>query len=93
MEEKMKLEDIRKQINHIDRQILERLNQRMSLSLQTRKYKTKTRDSKRETQVLDQINKETKHLDLVRKKFAKKIFKTIIQESRRIQKMNEEEKS
>jgi chorismate mutase len=89
----MKLDDIRKQISHIDRQILERLNQRMSLSLQVKKLKSKIKDPKREIQVLNQINKETNGFDLVRRKFAKKIFKKIIRESRKIQKNKQKEES
>lgn len=87
----MTLEEIRKQINKIDRQILEKLNQRMYLSLQARRFKSRIKDSKRETQVLEQIRQETKDYHLVGKKFAKKIFKKIIQESCKIQKMKREE--
>jgi len=81
----MTLEKIRTQINKIDRQILEKLNQRMHLSLQTRKFKSKIRDLKRETQVLDQIKQKAEDYDLIEKKFAERIFKKIIQESRKIQ--------
>jgi len=83
----MTLEEIRIKINKIDTQILEKLNQRMYLSLQTRKFKTKIKDSNRESQVLDQIKHKAKGFDFVRKKFAEKIFKKIIHESRRIQKI------
>ncbi len=89
----MNLEDIRRQINIIDKQILEKLNQRFSLSIQAKKFKSKIKDLERETQVMGQIKKETKGFDCMREKFAKKIFKKIIHESRRIQKMNQKEES
>ncbi|MFW6140193.1 MAG: chorismate mutase [Acidobacteriota bacterium] len=88
----MTLKEIRTQITIIDHQILKKLNQRMYLCLQTLKYKSKAKDSNRENQVLEKIKEETKSLDYVRKKFAKKIFKKIIRESRGIQKMKQEEK-
>jgi chorismate mutase len=82
----MTLEEIRGRIDEIDRQILEKLNQRMSLSLETKKFKTKTKDAHREAQIFDQIKQETEKLGYLRVKFTIKIFKNIIQESRRLQK-------
>jgi len=87
----MTLEEIRTQINKIDKQILEKLNRRMILSLQARKFKSRIKDPKRETQILNQIKKETKDYHFVRKKFAQKIFKKIIQESCKIQNMKRKE--
>lgn len=86
----MSLAKIRENIDRIDIEILERLNERMELALQTKKFKLNTSDRQREVQVLKRIRKYAGRLRLINSNFAEKIFIELIRESRRIQ--DEEEK-
>lgn len=86
----MSLAKIRENIDRIDIEILERLNERMELALQTKKFKLNTSDRQREIQVLKRIRKYAGRLRLINSNFAEKIFIELIRESRRIQ--DEEEK-
>lgn len=86
----MSLAKIRENIDRIDIEILERLNERMELALQTKKFKLNTSDRQREIQVLKRIREYAGRLRLINSNFAEKIFIELIRESRRIQ--DEEEK-
>lgn len=89
----MTLEEIRARIDAVDRDILAKLNHRIYLSLETGKFKTETKDVDRETQLLNQIKQETEKYMYLRGKFTAKIFKTVMQESRRLQKSTSKEES
>ena len=79
----MKLEDIRKKIDKIDRELLVLLQERMGLALRSRKYKTTVNDPQREEELLARA--ERLNLDLVERSFTRQLLKTIIQESKRLQ--------
>jgi prephenate dehydratase len=80
----MKLDEIRKNIDKIDRELLVLLQERMGLSLRTKKFKTKVTDPKREEDVLSRVDRMS--LDLVERTFTRQLLKTIIDEGKRLQK-------
>lgn len=80
----MKLGDIRKKIDKIDRELLVLLQERMGLALRTKKFKTSVSDPKREKDVLARIDRMDLHL--VERTFIRHLLKTIINESKRLQK-------
>ncbi|RTZ95806.1 MAG: prephenate dehydratase [Deltaproteobacteria bacterium] len=80
----MKLDEIRKNIDKIDRELLVLLQERMGLSLRTKKFKTKVTDPRREEDVLSRIDRMS--LDLVERAFTRQLLKTIIEEGKRLQK-------
>ncbi len=84
----MKLDDIRRKIDKIDRELLVLLQERMGLAIQAKKFKTNVTDSKREKVVLARA--ERMNLALVEQSFARQLLGTIIQESKRLQKENRE---
>ena len=79
----MKLEDIRKKIDKIDRELLVLLQERMGLALRSKKFKTSVVDQRREEKVLARA--ERMNLDLVKSSFARQLLRTIIEESKRLQ--------
>jgi len=79
----MKLNEIRKHIDKIDRELLVLLQERMGLALRSRKFKETTTDPAREEDVLARI--ERMNLDLVERSFSRQLLKTIIEESKRQQ--------
>jgi prephenate dehydratase/chorismate mutase len=83
---KMTLDDIRRKIDKIDRELLVLLQERMGLAIQARKFKSKVTDSRREEVVLARA--ERMNLALVESSFARQLLGTIIQESKRLQKEN-----
>jgi prephenate dehydratase/chorismate mutase/prephenate dehydratase len=83
MEEPMKLDDLRLDIEKIDAKILSLLNERMEKALLTRKFKTSIEDGAREQVVLDKVRKSS-HC-LVDPDFSQGIYGKIIAESKRIQ--------
>ncbi len=82
----MNLDDIRRKIDKIDRELLVLLQERMGLAIQSKKFKTKVADPKREEVVLARA--ERMNLALVEQPFAKQLLGTIIKESKRLQKEN-----
>ncbi len=82
----MKLDDIRRKIDKIDRELLVLLQERMGLAIQAKKFKAKVADPKREKVVLARA--ERMNLALVESSFARQLLGTIIQESKRLQKEN-----
>ncbi len=86
----MILDKIRKKIDNIDSEILNKLNERLELALQAKKFKKETQDRKREIQVLRKVKKHTQKHNLLNPGFIEKIFTEIINESRKLQ--DEEEK-
>ena len=82
----MKLDDIRRKIDKIDRELLVLLQERMGLAIQAKKFKTVVTDPKREEMVLGRP--ERMNLALVETSFARQLLGTIIQESKRLQQEN-----
>ena len=80
----MKLEEIRKRIDKIDREILVILQERMGLALRSNKFKQTVSDPEREKRMLAQI--EQMNLDLIEHPFSSRLLQTIITESKRLQK-------
>ncbi|MBI5227012.1 prephenate dehydratase [Candidatus Micrarchaeota archaeon] len=79
----MDLKQLRNRIDGIDAQLIDLLNNRMELALQTRKLKKETTDPVREGEVLKAVGKRSQRL--VDPKFSEKVFKEIITESKRLQ--------
>jgi prephenate dehydratase/chorismate mutase len=79
----MKLEDIRRKIDKIDRELLVLLQERMGLALRTKKFKEGVTDSTREEELLARVDRL--NLDLVERHFTHQLLKTIINESKRLQ--------
>jgi prephenate dehydratase/chorismate mutase len=79
----MKLDEIRRKIDKIDRELLVLLQERMGLALRSKKFKTRVADLKREEDVLERA--ERMSLDLVERSFARQLLHIIIEESKRIQ--------
>ena len=82
----MKLEDIRQKIDKIDRELLVLLQERMGLALRSRKFKKSVSDPSREEEVLSRI--ERLNLDLIERSFTRRLIRTIIEESKRLQEEN-----
>jgi prephenate dehydratase len=82
----MKLDEIRRKIDKIDRELLVLLQERMGLAIQAKKFKTKVADPKREKVVLARA--ERMNLALVEQSFARQLLGAIIEESKRLQKEN-----
>jgi prephenate dehydratase/chorismate mutase len=79
----MKLDEIRRRIDQIDRELLVLLQERMGLAMRTKKFKTSVADPQREQHVLARA--ERMSFDLVERSFARQLVNTIITESKRIQ--------
>lgn len=79
----MKLDDIRRKIDKIDRELLVLLQERMGLAIQSKKFKSTITDAKREEVVLARA--ERMNLALVEHSFARQLLSTIIEESKRLQ--------
>ena len=79
----MKLNEIRSKIDHIDRELLVLLQERMGLALRSKKFKAAISDPRREEDLLARA--ERLNLDLVERSFTRQLLETIIQESKRLQ--------
>ncbi len=79
----MNLEEIRRKIDKIDRELLVLLQERMGLAIRSKKFKLNVADARREEIVLARA--ERMNLDLVKGSFARQLLQTIIAESRRLQ--------
>jgi chorismate mutase len=79
----MKLDEIRRKIDKIDRELLVLLQERMSLAIRSKKFKSNVADTKREEIVLSRA--ERMNLALVQRSFARQLLGTIIAESKRLQ--------
>ncbi|MEW6722572.1 MAG: prephenate dehydratase [Candidatus Micrarchaeota archaeon] len=79
----MELQELRKQIDLVDSEILKLLNKRMELALQTKKMKKGVADEGREKEVLESVKKGAS--GLIRPEFSEKVFRDIIAESRGLQ--------
>ncbi|NOZ12600.1 MAG: bifunctional chorismate mutase/prephenate dehydratase [Acidobacteria bacterium] len=82
----MDLEEVRRQIDRIDFEVLSQLNRRMELALTSRKFKNKVLDKEREHDVLQ---KATAYAHgQVSPEFSRKLLSLIMEESRRLQETN-----
>jgi prephenate dehydratase/chorismate mutase len=79
----MKLEEIRNKIDKIDRELLVLLQERMSLAIRSKKFKSSVVDVQREQIVMSRA--ERMQLALVPGSFARRLLRTIIDESKRLQ--------
>lgn len=86
----MSLTDIRNKIDCLDIEILEKLNERLALALQTKTFKPKISDQGRENRVLERVREYTHKLQLIDSDFAERLFTELIREGRRLQ--DEEER-
>ncbi|MBW2514300.1 MAG: prephenate dehydratase [Deltaproteobacteria bacterium] len=80
----MNLEEIRRRIDKIDRELLVILQERMGLALRSNKFKESISDPEREQRILDKVGRMK--LDLIEGSFSKQLLQTIITESKRLQK-------
>ena len=79
----MKPEEIRKNINKIDRELLVLLQERMGLALRSKKFKEHHSDSAQENDLLARV--EHLNLDLIESSFTRQLLQTIVEETRRLQ--------
>ena len=75
----MKLDEIRRKIDKIDRELLVLLQERMGMALRSKKFKQSVSDPSREEDVLARA--ERMNLDLVERSFTRQLLGTIIEES------------
>lgn len=81
----MSLAEIRKKIDYLDIEILEKLNERLALALQTKAFKPEISDRGREIRVLERVKEYARKLQIIDSDFAEKIFTELIRESRKLQ--------
>jgi len=79
----MKLNEISRKIDKIDRELLVLLQERMGLALRSKKFQEAVSDSEHEADMLERM--ERMNLDLVKRSFSRQLLKTIIDESKRLQ--------
>lgn len=79
----MKLNEISRKIDKIDRELLVLLQERMGLALRSKKFQEATGDADIETTTLEKM--ERMNLDLINRPFSQQLLKTIIEESKRLQ--------
>ena len=86
----MSLAEIRKKIDCLDIEILEKLDERLALALKTKTFKPEISDRGREIRVLERVKEYARKLQLIDSDFAERVFTELIREGRRLQ--DEEEK-
>ncbi len=79
----MELEQIRQQIERVDRQLLVLLQERMGLALQSGKFKSGADTAGNEEELPAHV--QSMELNLVERSFTRMLLKTIVSESRRLQ--------
>ncbi len=79
----MNVDEIRRNIDKIDRELLVLLQERMGLILRSKKFKKSADDPMPEEDMLTRF--EQLNLDLVERSFTQQLLKTIIDESKRLQ--------
>ncbi len=82
----MDLNEIRKNIDVIDSEVIKLLNKRFELALRTKKFKSQIPDPMREQAVLDSVKRHSRNL--VRQEFSEKLYKEIMNEAKRLQEQN-----
>ena len=76
---------IRENIDKIDQQILKLLSDRMQQAVMVRKFKEKIEDKEREQKVLEKVANAGSQYPLLDPLFTQKLYKIIMEESKRIQ--------
>ena len=84
----MKLDEINKKIDKIDRELLVLLQERMGLALRSQKFQEAAGAAQHEEDLLARM--ERMNLDLVKRSFSRQLLKNIIDETKRLQ--NEDRK-
>lgn len=84
----MDIEKLRKEIDEIDRKIIELIHKRMKLALRTMKHKEKVIDKNREIRVMDNIKKIS--VDKIDPETYGQVFEIIINRCRELQKKQED---
>ena len=79
----MKLNEISRKIDKIDRELLVLLQERMGLALRSKKFQEAAGDAGIENTTLEKM--ERMNLDLINRPFSQQLLKTIIEESKRLQ--------
>jgi prephenate dehydratase/chorismate mutase/prephenate dehydratase len=79
------LDEVRGRIDEIDRRILLDLQERLELSLQTRRLKSLPRDPEREKNLLERLERESRARGLLSPEFVSGVFERIIGESLALQ--------
>ena len=79
----MKPNEISRKIDKIDRELLVLLQERMGLSLRSKKFQEASGDIEPEEDLLERM--ERMNLDLIKRSFSRQLLKTIVEESRRLQ--------
>jgi prephenate dehydratase/chorismate mutase len=77
------LDNIRRKIDMIDWEIMQLLNQRMEISVRSRKLKRHILDPDREQQILENVKKHS--YSLIEPEFSEGIYRQIMKESKAIQ--------
>ena len=80
----MKPAEIHKKIDKIDRELLVLLQERMGYVLRSNQFKQSTGETPAEEEMLTRF--EQLNLELMERSFTKQVLKTIIDESKRLQK-------
>lgn len=82
-----RLSTIRKEIDKIDRKIIELLGKRMEIASKSRMFKEQIFDPEREQEVIENVRRCSHNL--LRPDFSEAIYRLILAESRNIQKGKE----
>jgi prephenate dehydratase/chorismate mutase len=80
------LDIIRRKIDMIDSDIMQLLNQRMEIAVRSRKLKRHVLDPVREEQIIENVKKYC--YSLVGPEFSERIYRQIMEESRKVQEKN-----
>lgn len=81
----MNLAEIRKDIDHLDHEILRLLSERLELGLRARKFKDTIYDPDREEQIRRRLSRISRAYPLIQPEFLERLFATILEGSRKIQ--------
>ena len=77
------LDIIRRKIDMIDWEIIQLLNQRMEISVRSRKLKRQILDPDRERQILENVKRYS--YSLIKPEFSEGIYRQIMEESKNVQ--------
>lgn len=81
----MDIQDLRREIDRIDFELVKLIKTRMETGLKIRKLKKEITDPGREEQVLNRVTAHANALGLVTPEFARELFTNLIQESKTLQ--------
>lgn len=81
----MDIQDLRRQIDQIDFELIALLKTRMEVALKTKKFKTDIKDSGREDEVIQSVKGYSEAFGLLPPDFSEQLFRRIIEESKKLQ--------